>query len=120
MYVRPYANAAAFEPSRRCSASTRVGNGLNAMIIRKTTLMKRNVRSTRPICVNTVWWLTQTMPSVRNEIAYAAYDGHSAISWCATEPSPLKVMSRISSVAAIAKTPSLKVSRRAVSFTPSV
>src|SRR4051812_6070518 len=78
--------------------------------------MKRNVRSTRPISVNTVWWFTQTIPRVRNEIAYAAYDGHSARSWCATDPSWLSPSSRISNVAAIANTPSLKVSRRAVSF----
>ena len=50
---------------------------MNAISIRKTTLMKRNVRSTRSICVNTVWWLTHMIPSVRNEIAYAAYDGQS-------------------------------------------
>ena len=37
--------------------------------------MNRNVRSTRSICAKTVWWLTQMMPIVRNEIAYATYDG---------------------------------------------
>jgi len=64
-----------------------------------------------------VWWFTQTIPSVAKEIAYAAYDGHAWTSWWATVPSPLSVTSRIRSVAAIAKMPSLKVSSRAVPFT---
>src|SRR4051812_3586855 len=95
-----------------CSATRRVGNGTKAMHISRPRLATMNRRSTLPICCMTWWWFSHMIPIVTKLTAYARYDGHAcerfAGSW--TAPSTL----RISSVAAIAKTPSAKVSSRAI------
>ncbi len=88
---------------------------MKATHIRNATFWNRKERSTRPIWPMTVWWLTQMIPIVRKLTAYATYDGQTwRSSWPRRCPLPLTWEStlRISSVAAIAKTPSAKVSRR--------
>ena len=71
----------------------------------------------RRMSANIWWWLTHITPIPRKLITYAANDGH-----CARSPvlrsSPAAGMwiSRTSSVMAMAKTPSAKVSSRAVSL----
>jgi len=54
--VVPYRTAAAFRstPVFACSATTRVGKGVNEMSIRRRMLRRSRGRSTRSKCRNTV------------------------------------------------------------------
>src|SRR5581483_5516902 len=87
---------------------------MNAITIRKKTLITRNGRSMRSMCRKTSWWLIHMIPIVAKASAYAAYDGHACRSCEVSDPAPSGRTSRMRSVAAIAKTPSLNVSSLAV------
>src|SRR4051812_17334311 len=95
---------------------SRVGNGTNAMQPSSAMLISRKRRSARSISARQAWWFTHMIPIVTNETAYAAYWGHAE---ARAAPSSFPCASTetlmISSVAAIAKTPSAKVSSRVVS-----
>ena len=66
--VSPYVNAAAPTPSsRKCSATSLVGNGMNAMHARNAMVPKSRVRSTRSTTAMHAWWLTHQVPIMRNE-----------------------------------------------------
>ena len=77
--------------------------------------MNAKVMFDRPITVNIWWWLIHMMPMVRKLITYATRAGHCARS--ASHSAVLgagRLMPSTSSVMAMAKTPSAKVSRRPV------
>ena len=92
-------------------------NGKNAMQSNRPMFATRKRRSVLPIWLMIVWWFTHMIPIVTKLAAYATYEGQMCVS-CAPRSWALRGIwastLRISSVAAIAKTPSAKVSSRAV------
>src|SRR5262245_57729547 len=80
----------------------------------RSRLRKRSRRSTVAMRSNIEWWLTHMIPMTTNDRRYAAYDGHWSMSASQRPPGPAwgMLISRTSSVIAIAMTPSLNASRR--------
>src|SRR5438270_11813538 len=75
--VRPYITAAGRASWERMNlATTTVGYGRNATVIRKPMLTKRKTRSTRTMWRNSVWWLTQMIAIVTKLTTELAYEGH--------------------------------------------
>ena len=99
-----------------CSASSRVGKGRNETTRSRSRLSRRRFGSARSRCSVIALWAIQIAPIVEKLTANARYDGH----WAriAASRSSLafggRPISRTRSVIAMAKTPSLNASIRAV------
>ena len=114
--LKPYTAAAtwALSPLRMYSPRSAVGNGRNATVSSSTRLRNNRGRSTVVMRSKMSWWLTQMMPMMTKLTTYAAYEGHWFARSRASSPASESGTrtSMMSSVMAIAKTPSLNASSR--------
>src|SRR5690348_5222565 len=90
---------------------------MNETVSSSKRFLNSSERSTRSTAAKTAWWFTQMIPIVMKLTAKPAYEGHRSSSpWASEWPSSAfgTLISSTSSVMAIANTPSLNASSRAL------